>query len=449
MLSHDDNELLTRVGPGTPMGNLFRRFWLPAVLSREVVADSPPVRLRILGEDLVAFRDTNGEVGIVDAYCSHRRAPLFFGRNEECGIRCAYHGWKFDKNGACMETPNVSAERDTPQTRKRLAIKAYPARDAGGLVWVYMGPAERTPTLPSFEWIDLEPESRHLSRWIQRTNFMQGVEGEIDSSHISFLHKDFEFEDDNAVHRAKDLASDGAVTLSMKETDFGFFYGARRDLDGKKFWRVTNWLLPTYSLIPKAPSSEFTHGGGRIWVPIDDHHTNCFSVNFRIDAPLTAEENEVFNSGQFFPPRITAGKFKLPDGTFIDTFLPVANRENDYLVDREMQRVRNFTGIHGANEQDRSLQESMGCGGAGAGIVDRTREHLVASDLAIVTARRRLIRLAKELQSGIEPEIPGNGDAYAVRSISQITDISEFDEFIEKFGDQMRSPLASRVEATS
>jgi len=436
MLSKEENELLTRVGPGTPMGNLWRRFWLPAILSNEITPDSPPVRLRILGEDLIAFRDTSGSVGITAAYCSHRRAPLYYGRNEECGIRCSYHGWKFDVKGHCIDMPNVNNTRNLDNMKARCGIPAYPTKEAGGVVWIYMGPSDKQPTLPQLEWIGLPEEFRHVSRWIQRTSYLQGVEGEIDSSHISFLHRDFKPDADAKQHRGKDLAVDGAPELTVHQTEYGFRYGSRRDApQGGSLWRLTQWMVPMYSLIPKAPSDTFTHGAGRAWVPIDDNHTTTFSYNFRVDAPLEPEELELFNNGSFFPPRIEKGKFTLQDGYVIDTYLPLANKENEYLIDRNLQRTHNFTGIWGANEQDRSLQENMqGSGLAGRGIVDRTQEHLVGADIAIVTARKILLKLIKDLEQGIEPTACTNGDLYAVRAISHVTDITDFSEFEQAYG---------------
>jgi phthalate 4,5-dioxygenase oxygenase subunit len=292
-----------------------------------------------------------------------------------------------------------------------------------------MGPPELKPELPAFEWIALPDASRHLSRWIQRTNYMQGAEGEIDSSHITFLHKDFELETDNSVHRAKDLATDGAVAFSLKETPYGFYYGACRNLEGKKYWRLTNWLLPTYSLIPKAPSDRFSHGGGRVWVPIDDHHTTCFSINFRVDAALSPEEIAVFEDGQFFPPRMAKGLYTLPDGTIIDTFLPAANRENDYLIDREMQRTVNFTGIAYGREQDMAMTDGMGF------IPERWREHLGTTDIAIIAARRILLRMARDLEKGIEPYAPHHGDLFKLRAIDVVSDIEDLETLLERHGD--------------
>ena len=152
MLTREDNELITQVGPGTPMGELFRRFWLPVMLAEEVPnADGTPVRLHVLNEKLIAFRDSEGRVGIVDSYCPHRGAPLFFGRNEECGIRCVYHGWKFDVDGNCVDLPN-SPEGET--YKDKVAIKSYPAIEKGGLIWAYMGPKDTQPPMPGFDWLD-------------------------------------------------------------------------------------------------------------------------------------------------------------------------------------------------------------------------------------------------------------------------------------------------------
>lgn len=183
MLNASDNALLTQTEAGTPMGELFRCFWHPVLLSEDLTQrDGPPVRLRVLSEDLVAFRDTEGKIGMVDARCPHRRAGMFFGRNEACGLRCAYHGWKFDVDGNCVGMPTEPADSTF---KDRVKIKSYPVTEAGGCIWVYMGPRDQSPALPHLEWT-LVPEShRVVSRWIQECNYMQAVEGEIDSAHVS------------------------------------------------------------------------------------------------------------------------------------------------------------------------------------------------------------------------------------------------------------------------
>lgn len=444
MLTEKLNEVLTRVGPGTPMGELFRRFWLPALVASEIAEpDSPPKRIRILCEDLLAFRDSSGKVGIIEAYCSHRLAPLFFGRNEECGLRCPYHGWKFDVNGKCVDMPNVP-NSDSPRTRERGDIRAYPTREAGGLIWVYMGPKELEPPLPEFEWMGLPEGHCHVSRWLQRTNYSMGMEGEIDTAHISFLHKDFDPSKSYLTGTGADLAEDGAPKLTLRETDYGFTYGARRNMpDGRKFWRQTHWFAPMFSLIPMIPN-EYVGAGGRAWVPIDDDHTTTFSYWFRVDRPLgDGPDLKVLESGAAFPPRMKPGTFALPDGGVIDTFLPLANKENDFLIDRDMQRNDNFSGIWGANEQDRALQEGMrSIGRKHPGIVDRSKEHLMASDLAVVTARNKLLKMASDLEKGIEPACAQSGKSFAVRSITKICDEVDFDAFVETFKDEIKAPSA-------
>lgn len=433
MLSQEDNELLCRVGPGTPMGKLLRRFWLPALLSSEIQKpDGPPRRLRVLGEDLVAFRDTSGKVGILDAYCPHRSAQLFWGRNEECGLRCSYHGWKFDVNGECVDLPNVE---QSDNSRNKMSTLAYPAREAGGLVWVYMGPAEKMPELPDFEWTKLPYENLHMTRWLQCTNWFQGMEGEIDSSHVSFLHRAMDEDHDlppEFTSYGPPGPVDGKPKLTLRETEYGFVTGSRRRTinENEFFWRVTHWLSPVFSLIAnhRYPRS------GRAWVPVDDEHVMTFGLIFNGDRALSQHERDVLDRGSFFPPRIKSGKFKLPDGNSIDTFLPEANEGNDFLIDREMQRTGNFTGIFGANEQDRCIQESQKsiAGVRPGGLADRTRERLVASDIAVVTARRMLLRMIREHEEGKDPTPALQPKSYRVRAIASVSELDDFDAFFNE-----------------
>lgn len=285
------------------MGTLFRRFWLPALLSAEIEPDGAPIRLRILGEDLVAFRDTNGRAAVLDAYCPHKLAPLFFGRNEACGLRCAYHGWKFDADGNCRDIPNIVPPDNFETLKTRVSITSYPAREAGGLVWVYMGPKEKIPELPGMEWLSVPKEHLHVSRWLQRTNWLQGMEGEIDTSHISFLHS--LAEPPEGPHDHFRLTRDGAPHIAIRNTDYGFVYGSRRNHDGKYYWRVTHWMLPMWSAIP--PALDAFNGNGRGWVPIDDFNTTTFGYNYRIDRPHSEAEIRKINEGERFPPRIQRG----------------------------------------------------------------------------------------------------------------------------------------------
>ena len=445
MPAQEANDTLTRVGRGTPMGELFRRFWLPALLSSELTADGAPVRLRILGEDLIAFRDTTGRIGILDAYCSHRRAPLFFGRNEASGLRCVYHGWKFDADGRCVDLPNVADPKQVDAMKKVARLTAYRTREAGGLAWIHMGSADRVPAFPRFEWTEVPAGHTHVSRWLQRSNWLQGMEGEIDTSHIGFLHQYFKAPAEFLAAEA--LQQDRSPVITLRETDYGFTYGARRNYNNEFYWRVTQWLLPMYSAIPRAADGPFT-SGGRAWVPVDDQHTTSFSYRYRVDRPHTAAEVAEIESGFFFPPRVERTAVEMPHGYRIDTWLPTARKDNDYLIDRAMQKDVNFAGIWGVNEQDRALQESMpSADAASRGIIDRSREHLVSADLPIAAARRRLLALARALADGIEPALASNGDAYQVRAVAKVCAVADFDEFRTRYAEEEKVPSMRSAEA--
>ena len=192
MLSREQNDMLTQTDPGTPMGEYFRRFWQPVALVEELrEADGPPVRVNIMGEELVAFRDSDGKVGLIDARCPHRGAHMFFGRNEDCGLRCVYHGWKFDRHGKAMDLPNVPADSNLHKT---VRTKAYPVREFGEIVWAYLGPAAdrlpggQLPELPQLEFAILPPSQRYVTKQLFECNWAQIMEGDLDTAHFSFLH---------------------------------------------------------------------------------------------------------------------------------------------------------------------------------------------------------------------------------------------------------------------
>ena len=292
MLSQQENELLCQVGLGTLMGDLFRRFWLPALLSSELPEpDCEPVRLRLLRENLVAFRDSEGRVGVVDNFCPHRRASLFYGRNEEGGLRCIYHGWKFDVNGDCVDMPSEPAESNF---RDKVKVKSYAAEDFGDVIWIYMGPPELKQPLPQFEWARVPANQRRVQRWIQDCNYMQALEGDLDSTHVSFLHRWMDPDqatpwDPQQRQRRRTTASgqallyrEGAPKFSVKETDFGMVYGARRPAgEDQYYWRVTNFFMPVYTMPPQ-PTTWFGHA----WVPVDDDHMSCLAFSWNPNEPL-------------------------------------------------------------------------------------------------------------------------------------------------------------------
>jgi phenylpropionate dioxygenase-like ring-hydroxylating dioxygenase large terminal subunit len=404
------------------MGELFRRFWHPVLLTEELSkADGPPVRLRVLSEDLVAFRDTNGRVGIIDAFCPHRHAGMFFGRNESCGLRCVYHGWKFDIHGNCVEMPTEPA---TSTFKDKVKIKSYPTVEYGSCIWVYMGPPDKQPALPDLEWALVPDTQRVVSRWIQECNYMQAVEGEIDSAHVSWLHAPLRADDSPFRGRFNDaIITDGAPKLTVKSTDYGFCYSARRDTqDGQYYWRVTHWLLPTFSLIPARTFPR----GGRCWIPIDDTHISVIQYSYHPERSLTAAEVQA----QKHRPQIEPVRYRLPDGFVIDICRDVRHADNDYLIDREMQRTQNYTGIEVIRSQDTAMTESMG------GIVDRTQEHLGTTDAAVIAARRRLLTMARALQDGIEPSEALQPEMYNVRAIDMVCPEPDFLRFMDLYAEE-------------
>jgi phthalate 4,5-dioxygenase len=437
MLSLEENTYLTRTGPGTPMGELFRRFWLPLFLSSELPDnDGPPLRTRLLNEDLVGYRDTNGNVGILDAYCPHRRAPLFYGRTEECGLRCVYHGWKFDSSGTCVDMPSEPPESDF---KERLTIKAYPTYEVGGLVWVYMGPPDKQPARPPLiEWTELPSSRRRVIKWFHENNYMQGIEGDIDTAHVGFLHMDnrpTEVRDavTGQLPQAPSLfrISEPHPRLTAMDTDYGMVYGGRRRMpDGQYYWRVTQWLLPSFSLIPGRGRR-----GGTAWIPVDDEHCVRYSISLNPDEDLDMAAQEA---------RSPSGKpqqFTLKDGTIIDTMIPYGTKANQYEIDRDMQKAGHYTGIWSIAMQDKAMIEGM------TRTVDRSLEHLGSSDIAVIAARRRLIKLARDLEKGIEPAAPNQPELYRVRPLDLVTGEPEFGAVLEQFSQEARVPAVGAATA--
>jgi 5,5'-dehydrodivanillate O-demethylase len=267
MLSTADNELLVRVGRGTPLNELYRRFWTPVMLASELGGpDSPPVRVHVLDERLVAFRDTSGAIGLLLAYCPHRRANLFWGRNEEHGLRCAYHGWKFDRVGQCVDMPNCP---EGPTLKDRVRTDSYPTLERGGLVWAYLGPPELEPPFPHMELFELPPEQVYTTKMLPLGNYLQLQEGDVDSSHVSLLHSSIDGSQIATVDSA--TFDDHAPRWFPTETPYGLMLGAQRDAgDDAYHWRVNQWLMPYVTLIAITPGFPML---AHVRVPIDDTHT--------------------------------------------------------------------------------------------------------------------------------------------------------------------------------
>jgi phenylpropionate dioxygenase-like ring-hydroxylating dioxygenase large terminal subunit len=386
-MERETAETLLRTGPGTPMGTLLRRYWVPALLSEEIAEpDCPQVRVQILGEKLLAFRDTEGRPGLIDEFCTHRGASLFFGRNEENGIRCSYHGLKFNRDGQCVEVPSAPPD-SAASVCERMRTKAYPCIERAGIVWAYMGPKDKRPALPEVEWCTLPESHVFVSKRMQESNYLQAMEGGIDTSHVTYVHR-YEVDEDPMFQNCKAndyIRADGNVVFEIEKTDFGLtLYGRRNGEPNSYYWRITQWLFPWFTLIP--PFGEHSLSG-HVWVPIDDERCWAWSVNFRPERPLSAEERRDMQAGKGIHCEVDP-----------HTFRPRANKDNDYLIDRRAQKEkRAFSGVFGFAMQDASLQESMGP------IQDLAREKLLPTDRGIVMARRVLQEAAAGLQQGVEP----------------------------------------------
>lgn len=418
-------EDLTRVGPGSKMGALFRSVWLPALLTSQLPSPGcAPVRLRLLGEDLLAFRSGNGELGITQANCAHRLAPLFYGQVEDQGIRCAYHGWLYDTSGQCREMLN---ENDKAICAK-VKITAYPVREKAGVIWIYMGAGE-PPALPAFPYMDLPASQRNAAVWIQESNWLQGLEGELDSSHVSVLHTNPQTMATSPVHRHYS-AIDIRPKLFTKNTDIGIAAFARRNADDGYYWRVSQFMMPAFSSIP---SADFPIGG-RAFIPIDDDNTYTWDFNYYTKGDLPPAFLDYVRKYLAFPPESEYRPFRLNTGTIIDTFVPVRTAMNSYLIDREGQSLSSPSGIHGLNDQDRAMQEGMAAlPGTQGRIVDRKAEFLVASDIAIARARRRLLEVIRDEASlGEFREIIHDGSAYAVVPVDVLSDAAGVEQFLEE-----------------
>jgi phenylpropionate dioxygenase-like ring-hydroxylating dioxygenase large terminal subunit len=384
------------------MGELMRRFWVPVLLQEELPApDSPPVRVRILGEDLVAFRDSSGRVGLLDSHCPHRLADLFFGRNEECGLRCVYHGWKFDVEGNCVDMPNEPAESSFKQ---KIRTTAYPTEERGGIIWAYLGPKDLLPAMPDLDYMQAPASHRFVGKVLLECNYFQSIEGDIDNSHVGFLHSlvgtttvpgSPVTSSTQLQYQMRDKTPRGFV----KETPYGILHAWRRNADLSHYhWRYNHWLMPFYSHVAGPPGSTL---GIFLRPPRDDETTWAFVIRWHPERPLTDRERTALATGESVMPSLKSG-----------THFSKANRGNDFLIDRALQRSYSFTGISGSiYVQDMAITETM------TPIVDRSREHLGTSDVAVIAVRRMLRRLARELQDGIEPHAAHHGEVYRVRCV--------------------------------
>ncbi|MHA6616256.1 Rieske 2Fe-2S domain-containing protein [Pseudonocardia sp. DLS-67] len=398
MLTPEENEALCRVGPGTPMGTLLRRYWVPAFQLADLPApDCPPIRVTVLGETYVAFRDTEGRIGVLDELCCHRGASLVLGRVEDCGIRCLYHGWKYAVDGTIMETPNLAGSR----FRERVKHGSYPVRESGGLGWIYLGPPDSAPPFPRFRWDEAAEDEVAASEMIMDCNWMQVLEGSIDSSHVGILHLDtlavmgagprsvgsYDFPGDPWDHDMPTPprgdnpwpSHDNAPRIEVEDTPFGFHYAAIRDSaddSGSTYVRITAFVMPYMAFVGGS-------SGAVIVVPRDDHTCSSFGV--------------------FMVPKGMGGAAAVARRRGVDPSVWGPEPENRRLrippQDREaMAAGQSFAGFRGGNRvQDGAVQMSSGP------LYDRAKEHLVPADLAIIRLRRVLADSMRLVEEGKPP----------------------------------------------
>jgi phthalate 4,5-dioxygenase oxygenase subunit len=461
MLSARDNDVLSQVGPGTPVGTLMRQYWVPALKSEELPSkDCPPIRLRLLGENLIAFRATSGDVGMLQNSCPHRGASLFFGRNEEEGLRCVYHGWKFDVTGACVDMPSEPAESNF---KNKVRALAYPCQERGGVIWIYMGTRSRDnlPPLPDIEPNMLPDGVYQVEKAMRECNWFQGLEGDIDTSHLAYLHLGA-VKPEDATPGTFDYytVADRAPRYDVHETDFGTSYGTYRPAEADTYyWRVAHYIFPFYTMIPTGVLG--VQVLVRAWVPLDDDHMMFWSFA----DPRTRAFGQGSREGQ---AAVVDGKGPTPTGRvnanrmmyepessgWLGKWRLTQNRDNDYGLDRELQKSgTSYTGIPGIHQQDQAITESMGT------IYDRTHEHLGTSDAMVIRTRRRVINAAKALvDQGVVPPGVVDPSIYHQRSggviLPRSTDWLEATvnlrkAFVQHKPEETFAPLAKTAPITS
>jgi phthalate 4,5-dioxygenase oxygenase subunit len=393
MLTREENDLLCRVEGKAPMGEMLRRYWIPAAMSSELQAGGAPRRTRLLGEDLVAFRASDGTVGILEEACPHRGASMVLARNEDCALRCIYHGWKVAPDGRVLETP---AEPEGSNFAGRVRANAFPAYEAGGIVWTYLGPPESEPPQMHFDWMSLPVEHVLIQKIHEECNWVQGLEGVIDTAHSNVLHTNL-IRPSASAGDATRIGGDQLVNdrpsadpsprIEPENTAYGFRYAAIRrplvDPDKRDYVRVTLFVAPFYAFFPGPEGWTYF----QCFVPIDDEHTMFYFAQVQHAAPVTAEAR-----------RRREERSALRPGIDIDAdYRKARKRANNWMQDRAAMSTGDFTGIKGVNNEDIAVQESMGP------IYDRTKEHLGASDIAVIRMRKIMIDGVRQFMDGAPP----------------------------------------------
>jgi hypothetical protein len=407
MLSSEENALLVHTGRSTPGGEWMRRYWQPVALAEELPENGAPLPVKLLGEELVLFRDDQGRLGLLGLHCAHRGADLSLGRIEDGGLRCVYHGWLYDVHGRCLEQPAEPADSDF---KNKIRHKSYPCKELGGLIFAYMGPGE-PPCLPLYEPLVAPENHRYAYKVLHECNYLQAHEGEIDPAHLSYLHRrshqpswrQRSIKGSDGVQPMAMYQKDIAPRIEVEETDFGLrVYSIRQAGDGGVYLRLTNSIFPNVSTIIGPMAGD---GYDINWhVPIDNANHWKYVVIFRRSGPLEARDWKNIHS---LRPEMT------PD------YRLVRNAANHYLQDRESMKNGNFCGI-GTNNlpQDGAMVQSAGA------IQDREEEHLGTTDKAIIANRRAFLKAIRQVQAGGEaPHVIRDAEKSRVPEIAVISEI--------------------------
>lgn len=410
--TREENEWLTRVGPGTPMGSLFRQYWIPVVPAAHLEEPGGrQIRVRLLGEDLVLFRSRDRKVGLIGAYCPHRLGPLYFGRVEDDGLRCPYHGWKFAASGQCVEMPNVPLEQ---QFMDEIHHPGYPCVEHGGIIWTYMGSAREPPLLPDLEFLRVADGDRNYRLFYQECNYLQVMEGGIDPTHVMWLHSPYDLSDEEIAEQqpvqqriANKSGARTPMDVEIADTPGGFIYGAKRPAgDGKSLWRVNQFIMPFYSMPPGGDQKQ-----ARAYIPIDDESCVKWQVKWYPNERIKASTKETLR-GPFEEETYDPPTNAVPFGHIRTR----AKKSNDYLINWKTHVERRM-GISGVNLQDVCITENEGP----TPILDRTKEHLCAGDRSIIKARTMLLQAAKALRErGAVPPGARDPSVYRVRGTSTV-----------------------------
>lgn len=389
MVPASDNELMCRVGPGTAMGKAIRHFWLPALASSELAEPGgDPLHVELMGESFVAFRDREGNIGLLDEHCCHRGASLTVGRVEKCGIRCIYHGWLFGADGTVMETPNVT-ERGP---KGRFKTRAYPVREAGGMIWTYLGDPAKTPAFPDFPWATAEEAMRLTAVTIIGCNYVQLIEGLFDSSHLTILHSTAltrtAGSDLNFDKASNHMRFDASPRIEVEDTDFGLRYAAIRHVDGKAETRITSFIAPFWQINPNGDIVVAV-------VPMSDEKTAFYTLwwdgQHRFgEEPLRSQSLDTIGVDQ-----ATLEKYGHTRATFGTPAR--ASRENRWHQDRERMREGHFSGAPVL-----LLDDVLVCVSAGP-LRSRSRELLTPADAAVASLYRLFVRSARAAAEGGVP----------------------------------------------